>query len=301
MLCLFIEGDGIAHGYHPYRLIACRQTPAESWFHKPRSQSMERQDRGRGLRRLQHVHGTAMKDGAPRLTRFSVDHRTDLRVCEQVAPISYVLSLALRLVQQMALQHLVQSRKPIMFGEIGHLTQVLKGDSLTQDGSCHQQRKGVRRKSIKPGADDFAHTGWEEPTYHHLMLHGCRKVNRPSSLFVWAGGERATFKQDLERFHQIERLPLGFRKKPLAKAFQVSCSLLVFASFSPECLEQAQDVFGGERAKLQMGQRHGAFDISSPLGECGSHSFLSPAQRQEQERRGLALREAPCEVMQHVE
>src|SRR5579885_83201 len=253
MLCLFIEGDGIAHGYHPYRLIACRHAPAEGWFHKPRRQSMERQDRGRGPRRLPHVHGTAMKDGAPRPTRFSRDHLTDLRVGEHVAPSSQVLSLALRLVQQMALQHLVQSRKSVLFCEIGHLAQVLKGDSLAQNGSCHQQRKGVRRKSIKSGADDFAHTGWEEPTYHHLMLHNCCKVNRPSSLFVWAGGERATLEQDLERFHQIERLPLGFRKKPLAEAFQVRRSLLVFASFPPECLEQAQDVFCGERAKQQMG------------------------------------------------
>src|ERR1700738_859662 len=120
-----------------------------------------------------------------------------------------------------------------MFCEIGHLTQVLKGDALTEDGSCHQQRKGVRRKSIEPGADDFAHTGREEPTDHRLMLHGGRKVNSPSSIFVWAGGEHTMLEQKLERFHQIERLPLRFSKNPLTKAFQVRRSPPVFAPFPP--------------------------------------------------------------------
>ena len=179
------------------------------------------QDRGRCRRRLQHLHSTAMKDGAPRLTRFSVDHRTDLRVREYVAPSSHAPALALRLVQQVAMQHLVQGRESVIFCEIGHLTQVLKGDSLAEDGSCHQQRKGVGRKPIEPGADDFAHTGREEPTHHHLMLHGRRKVNRPSSIFVRAGGERTTLEQDLEGFHQIEGLSLCFSKQPLPKAFQV--------------------------------------------------------------------------------
>jgi hypothetical protein len=119
------------------------------------------------------------------------------------------------------MQHLVQGRQPVTFCEIGHLAQALKGDSLAEDGSCRQQRKGVRRKSIEPGADDFAHAGRKEPTHHHLMLHGGRKVNGPSSIFVRAGGERATLEQDLERFHQIEGLSLGFSKQPLAKAFQV--------------------------------------------------------------------------------
>src|SRR5205823_10672795 len=88
---------------------------------------------------------------------------------------------------------------------------------------------------------------------------------------------------------------------PLAKAFQVRRPPPVFAPFPPECLKQAQDVLGGERAKLQMGQRHGAFHASSPLGKRGPHSSLFHAQREEQARRRLALREAPCEVMHHVE
>src|ERR1700726_3663944 len=108
------------------------------------------------------------------------------------------------------MQHLVQGRESVTFCEIGHLTQALKGDSLAENGSCHQQRKGVRRKSIQPGHDDFAYTGWEEPTYHRLMLHGRRKVNGPPSIVVRAGGEHATLEQNLERFYQIERLPLRF-------------------------------------------------------------------------------------------
>src|SRR6266568_5986689 len=106
MLCLLVEGDGIAHGYQPHGLIACGETPAEGWFRKPRSQGMVCQYRCRCPRRLQHFHGTAMKDGAPRLTGFSVDHRTDLGVCEHVAPISHApspSSFALRLVQQVAM------------------------------------------------------------------------------------------------------------------------------------------------------------------------------------------------------
>src|SRR6266404_1374587 len=297
MPCLLVEGDGIAHGYHPHGLIACRETPVEGRFRKPSSQGMVCQYRRRCSSRLQRFQRTAMKDGAPRLTCLSVDHRTYLRMREHVAPISHAPSLALRLVQQVAMQHLVQGRESVIFCEIGHLAQVFKGDSLAEDGSCHQQRKGIRRKSIEPGADDFAHTGREEPTYHHLMLHGCHKVNSPSSIFVRARGERATLEQDLERFHQIERLSLCFSKEPLPKAFQVRCSLPVFTPFPPECLEQAQDVFGGERAKLQMGQRHSAFHVSSPLGKRGPHSSLSHAQRQEQERRRLALREASCEIM----
>src|SRR6266704_3073826 len=38
--CLFVEGDGIAHGYQPQGLIARGETPAEGWFRKPRSQGM---------------------------------------------------------------------------------------------------------------------------------------------------------------------------------------------------------------------------------------------------------------------
>ena len=45
----------------------------------------------------------------------------------------------------------LEGRESVTFFEIGHLTQVLKGDSLAEDGSCHQQRKGARRESIQPG------------------------------------------------------------------------------------------------------------------------------------------------------
>src|SRR5579875_3336725 len=99
-------------------------------------------------RRLQHFQRTAVKDGAPRLTCLAIDHRTDLRVREHVAPGSSAPALALRLMQQVAMQHLVQGRESVLFCEIGHLAQALKGDSLTEDGSCHQQRKGVRRTSF---------------------------------------------------------------------------------------------------------------------------------------------------------
>src|SRR5438874_11580353 len=117
------------------------------------------------------------------------------------------------------MQHLVQGRESVMFCKIGHLAQQFKGDSLAEDGSCRQLRKGARWKSIEPGADDFAHTGREEPTHHHLMLHGRRKVNSPCSIFARAGGERATLEQDLQGFHQIEGLSLCFSKQPLLNSF----------------------------------------------------------------------------------
>src|SRR6266699_1454075 len=296
--CLFVEGDGIAHGYHPHRLIACCQTEAEDRFRKPRSQGVVCQDRRRCSRRLQHLHRTAVKDGPPRLTCLGVDHCTDLRMCEHVAPISHAPSLALRLLQQMAVQRFVQGRESVLFCEISYLTQVCKGDSLAEDGSCQQQRRGIGREAIEPGHDDFAHTGREEPTHHRLMLHGCCKVNGPSAIFVRVGGEHATLKQKLERFHQIERLPLRFSKEPLPKAFQARRAPRAFAT---QYLEQAQDVFGGERAKLQAGQRYSAFHSSAPLGKPWEHISLPHTQREEQERRRLALRQAPREVMQHVE
>src|SRR5579884_665844 len=166
-------------------------------------------------RRLQHFQRTAVKDGAPRLTCLTIDHCTDLRVRKDVAPISHWPTLALRLMQQVAMQHLVQGRESVLFCEIGHPAQAFKGDSLAKDGSCHQQRKGVRRKSIQARADNFAHTGREESTHHHLMLHSCRKVNRPSTIFVRAGGKCAALEQDLERFHQIEGVSFCFSKEPL--------------------------------------------------------------------------------------
>src|SRR5437868_5956970 len=220
---------------------------------------------------------------------------------EYVASISHWPSPALRLKQQTTVQHLVQGRESVMFCEIGHLTQQLKGDSLAEDGSCYQQRKGVRRKSIQPGHNDFAHTGREEPTYHRLMLHSGREVNGPSSIFVRVRGECATLEQNLERFHQMERLPLRFSKQPLPKAFQVRRSLPVFASCPPQCLEQAYDVFNGEGAELQARQRYGAFHTSSPLGKPWWRISVPHAQCQEQERRSLALCEASREIMQHVE
>src|SRR5260370_26185817 len=151
-------------------------------------------------------------------------------MCEHVAPISHTPSLALRLLQEMTVQRLVQSRESVVFCEIGYLTQALKGDSLAEDGSCQQQRRGVGREAIEPGHDDFAHTGREEPTHHRLMLHGCCKVNGPSAIFGRVGGEHATLKQKLERFHQIERLPLRFSTQPLPKAFQPRPPPLPFAT-----------------------------------------------------------------------
>src|SRR2546421_10969647 len=109
----------------------------------------------------------------------------------------------------------------------------------------------MRRESIQAGHEHFAHTRWEKPAPHHLMLHGCCHVQSPPSLFVRSGGERATLEQDLERFHQIKGLSLRFSKEPLSKAFQVSRSPIVFASRPPECLQQAQDVFCSEPVKLQ--------------------------------------------------
>src|SRR6266849_6021349 len=182
------------------------------------------QFRRRRSRRLQRLQRTAMKDVPPRFTRLSVDYPTNLLMSEHVAPSGHVScpsSLSLRLMQQATVQYLVQGRESDFFFEIGHLAQVPKGDPPAEDGFCRQQCKGIGRESIEPGADDFAHTGREEPTHHHLMLHSCRKVNSPSSLFVRARGKRATLEQDLEGFHQIEGLSLCFSKQPLPKAFQV--------------------------------------------------------------------------------
>src|SRR5205085_6827964 len=97
MPCLLVEGDGAADGYHPHGLFACRETPAEGRFRKSRSQGMIGQFRRRCRHRLQRFQRTAVKDGPPGLTRLSIDHRTDLRVRENVAPISHWPSLALRL------------------------------------------------------------------------------------------------------------------------------------------------------------------------------------------------------------
>src|SRR5258708_6148934 len=103
-----------------------------------------------------------MKDGAPRFTRLSVDDRTDLLMGEYVAPSSYGPSLALRLMQQVTVQDLVQGRKSDLFFEIGHLTQALKRGSLAEDRSCHQQGKGMRRESIQAGHGHSAHTRWDK-------------------------------------------------------------------------------------------------------------------------------------------
>ena len=62
------------------------------------------------------------------------------------------------------MQYLVQGSESDFFFEIGHLAQVPKGDPPVEDGFCRQQCKGMRRESIQAGADDFAHTGREEPT-----------------------------------------------------------------------------------------------------------------------------------------
>src|SRR6266566_5227735 len=221
MLCLLIEGEGIAHGKHPHGLIACGDTPVEGWFCKSRSQGMIGQLRRRRRRRLQRLQRTAMKDGAPRFTRLSVDDRTNLRMSEHVAPSGHVSYLSLRLMQQATVQDLVQGRESDFFFEIGHLAQVPKGDAPVEDGSCRQKCKGMRRESIQSGADNFSHTGGEEPTHYCLMLHSCRKVKCPPSLLVRAQGKYATLDQDLECFYQIERLSLCFNKQPLAKAFQV--------------------------------------------------------------------------------
>src|SRR5438270_5309029 len=121
----------------------------------------------------------------------------------------------------------MQGKESVTFCEIGHLTQALKGDSLAEDGSCHQQCKGVRRKSIQPGADDFAHTGWEEPADHCLMLHGCRKVNGPSAIVVRVRGEHAALEQHLERFHRIASRKSSFL------LFKLTCSHDVAPVFPP--------------------------------------------------------------------
>ena len=65
--------------------------------------------------------------------------------------------------QQAAVQHLVQGSQSVFFFEIGHLTEVPKGDSPVEDGSCRQKCKGMRRESIQSGTDDFAHTGGKDP------------------------------------------------------------------------------------------------------------------------------------------
>src|SRR5579884_1707542 len=215
MLRLLVEGEGITHSKHPHRLIACYQTPVEGWSRKPRRQGLVGQFRRRRHRRLQCLQRTAMEDGAPRFTRLRVDDRTDLLMGEYVAPSSHGPSLTLRLIQQAAVQDFVQGGKSVLFFEIGHLTQALKRDSLAEDSSCHQQGKGMRCESIQACHDHFAHTRWEKPALHHLMLHGCCNVQCPPSLFARAGGEHATLEQDLECFHQIKGLSVRFSKEPL--------------------------------------------------------------------------------------
>src|SRR5579859_4139362 len=110
-----------------------------------------------------------MKDGTSRLTCLGVDHRADHRVREQVAPISDITAwtcFALRLLEQVAVQRFVQGSETVLFCEIGHPAQVFKSDTLVENGSCYQQRRGVGCETIESCHDDFAHTGWEEPRYY---------------------------------------------------------------------------------------------------------------------------------------
>src|SRR5216110_1585058 len=141
MPCLFVEGDGIAYGCHLHRLIARCETPVEGRFHQPRSQGMLCQFRRWRFLCLQHMQRTAVKDGPPRLTSLSVDHGTDLRMHGHVMSVdqapSYV-PFAFRLTQPTAVQCLVQGRESITLFKAGHLTPAPKGDSLAEDGSCHQ-------------------------------------------------------------------------------------------------------------------------------------------------------------------
>src|SRR5579863_2695558 len=89
---------------------------------------------------LQGLQGPAVKDGPPRFTRFSVDHRTDLRMGEHVAPIGYTPSspFVLRFLQEVTVQYFVQGKQSLPFCEISHLTQALKGGFLAENGSCHE-------------------------------------------------------------------------------------------------------------------------------------------------------------------
>lgn len=114
------------------------------------------------------------------------------------------------------------------------------------------------------------------------MLQSCRKFKCPPSLFVRAWSERTTLEQELERFHQIKGLSLRFRKQPLPKAFQVRCLPSVFPSFPHYYMQQEQDVFGGERAKLQASELHGVFHASSPHVKLGPLTSCSQGQCQEE-------------------
>src|SRR5579875_2713408 len=106
-LCLFVEGNRIAHGNHLHSLIASRKTETKSWFHKTGSHSMVGQLCCGCSHLLQSLYCTTVKNGASCLTRLSVDNRTDVRMGKHIALIGHILSLMFRLIEQMAGQHLI--------------------------------------------------------------------------------------------------------------------------------------------------------------------------------------------------
>ena len=111
-----------------------------------------------------------------------------------------------------------QGGQPLSFGEIRYQAEPLKGGILLEHGASDQEGKGGRAESIELQADEFTHAWGEEARHAKLLDHRCRDVTGPCAVFTQ--GEMAAFKQQLERFDQIERLPACFGEEPLPNTFQ---------------------------------------------------------------------------------
>ncbi len=106
--------------------------------------------------------------------RFSVYHILDLVMGEEVGPTGRLLLLSLVLTQQATGKQLLQSRKRLVFGEIGYPTQEFKVEPLSQDCSGRQHYEFVRSKLGQPGqyhiSDAFGHKAQQCLALAHSRL-----------------------------------------------------------------------------------------------------------------------------------
>src|SRR6266487_566259 len=134
-----------------------------------------------------------MEDPPAGIPGCCVDHLADLVVAKAVGNPSSSFSLITGLMQQEALQGFIQGGEPVLRCKLGDLTELLKGEVLTEDRSCNQEVASGGRKLGQATLNHLAHLRGENVAYLSDIEDRRLRLKHPAAFRDQAGHQDATF------------------------------------------------------------------------------------------------------------
>ena len=174
---------------------------------------MVRQIGGRCRHQVQRLERTPVQQPATRYARLGIDDLARFLMGKAIDRIGMGQGQgAVRFLQQLFAQQVIQGVDGVQFVKPGNLAEVAKGGLLAENGNGRRDRPRRVADASQPALDDFLDALHNPGT--GALCGKLRPVDLP------CGGSPVVVKQAIchkgfERFRHEERLPIGFGKEPI--------------------------------------------------------------------------------------